>query len=181
MIGLGPFIGFGAGYTARTLGLDPLSASSIALGVGVAYRAGLGGALRAGGMWLAGDLYAGAAAAAGASTAIAATLAVAIPVAIGYTAATVISGETGRDQLTDFLTGNVSPAEYRAALAAAHNRERNLAVQDNAAGVLVGLPVYDHHLRREAESRGIPIEEYYQYGMALREFELGYTNVDPRV
>ena len=140
---VGPLIGFGFGYGARTLGVGPLNASLIGLGVTAVYNLGGFAAIGAGATWVAKDLAAGAAAAAGVSTIAAATGAVLITGAVGYTAATVISGETGREQLTDFLTGKVSPTEYRRALDAAHNRNRSLAVEGNVAGIPAGTSEWE--------------------------------------
>jgi hypothetical protein len=140
---VGPLIGFGLGYGARALGLSPLNASIIGLGVTVGYNIGLGSAMWTGGTWLAADLYAGAAAAASASATVAVVGGTAIAVGVGYAAATVISGKTGREQLTDFLTGGVSPSEYMAALDAAHNRTRSLAVEGNAAGLPAGTSEWE--------------------------------------
>jgi hypothetical protein len=143
----GPLVGFALGYGARAFGLSPLNASLIGLGTSIGYtgaiRLGLGSALRSGGMWLAADLYAGAAAAASASATVAVVGGTAIAVGAGYAAATIISGETGREQLTDFLTGGVSPSEYMAALDAAHNRRRSLAVEGNVAGIPAGTSEWE--------------------------------------
>jgi len=165
---IGALIGFGAGYTARALGIKPLPASIIGLTATGFYAFGGFGAVYSAGSWLAADLAAGATAAAGASTAVAAAAAVAIPVAIGYTAVTLISGETGREQLTDFLTGGVSPSEFTAAFTAAHNRfDATRSVEGNALGIPAGIPIgeegspyYGGHIERQAAWHGMSSAEY---------------------
>lgn len=165
---IGPLLGFGAGYAARALGIKPLPASLIGLTVTGFYAVGGISATYTAGSWLVADVAAGATAAAGASTVVAATAAVVIPVTVGYAAATVISGETGREQLTDFLTGQVSPGEYQRALSAAHDRfDSTRSVEGNALGIPAGIPIgesgspyYGAHIERSAAWHGMTPAEY---------------------
>ena len=165
---IGPLIGFASGYTARAIGVKPLPASIIGLTATGFYAVGGFSAVGSAATWVAADLGAGAAAAAGASTVVAATAAVVVPAAVGYVAATVISGETGREQLTDFLTGGVSPSEYVATIERAQERHApNRSVEGNAAGLPAGIPIgelgtpyYGAHIERQAAWHNMSPAEY---------------------
>lgn len=149
------FLGFGAGYGARYLGINPLNASLIGLGVGVVYSAGGFGFLVSATTWVATDLGAGVVAAAGASTIVGATAAVAIPVIVGGAVAAIIGGEEGLDQYTDVITGQVSLADYDEVLVAAYNRFEgvsNLAVAGNAAGIPEGTNMGNSWERKNIHS-----------------------------
>jgi hypothetical protein len=171
-LAIAPVLGFGSGYAARTLGVSPLNASLLGLGVGFVYGVGGFSALSTASVWVVGDIGAGIAGAAGASYIVAGVAAVAIPVAIGASVAAIIGGEEGVDQFKEVITGKVSISEQVAALDRAHTRfegSTTRAVENNAAGLPVGTPMEGSWESKNPQARynpftGEPNPFYMEHG-----------------
>ena len=110
---------------------------------------------------------------------------------VGTAVSYALFGKKGAEDAIKLYTGqvpilSVAPDSYLGTIAQAPGRvaasiAANRAVANNAAGLPTGQSIHGSHLTRTAAGAGIPINEYRTYGHALREYELGYTNVDPRV
>ena len=160
---IGPLLGFGAGYTARDRGVDPLTASMIGLGTTTLWltRAYVAAPIASGVVWAAADvgagLVAGTQAAVAQSSILAGAAAIAIPVAAGAAVVSVIAGEEGLEQYEDFLRTTVTDpvaAVYKLddALDAAYSRfDRwneetpgiTRALEGNAAGLPAGTTEWE--------------------------------------
>ena len=104
---------------------------------------------------------------------------------VGTGVSYLLFGKEGAKAAVDFYTDPFDVEKGKTILKApgrvAARIQANRAVANNAAGLPTGQSIYGSHLTRTAAGAGIPINEYRSYGHALREYELGYTNVDPRI
>lgn len=150
-------IAYGTGWYARDKGANAETAAIIGASSAILWltRSYTVAPLFAGGLWVAKDvgagLVAGSSAAVGASSVMAATAAIVVPTAIGYGVATVIGGEEGAEEYTDFVTtAYTDPVEavymLDEALEAAYSRfddGAGRAPEGNAAGLPTGTTEWE--------------------------------------
>lgn len=152
-------LSFGTGWYARDKGVSAETSALLGTASAILWltRSYTVAPVVAGGLWVAKDvgagLLAGSRAAVGASSVMAATAAVVVPTAIGYGVSTLIAGEEGGEQYTDFVkTAYTDPVEavymLDEALEAAYTRFDDTAgitraPANNAAGLPEGTTEWE--------------------------------------